>query len=816
MKLTLKWLNEFVNVDGLSAEQIADRLSMLGLEVDAVVHLSRGLEGLVTARIRQVLPHPDADRLTVCQVEVGNETIQVVCGAPNAREGLLTAIARPGVTLPGGMKIKKAKVRGQESLGMLCSARELGLSEEHSGILEISGDIASGVDLGQALGLDDVLIEIDLTPNRPDCASVLGIAREVAGFAGRKLHPPVAREELQPHGPSHREFGVEILEPELCPRYAARKLTGITIAPSPPWLQQRLQAVGMRPINNIVDITNYVMLELGQPLHAFDLARLAGGRIVVRCPRAGEEQFFTLDGQERKLEPDMLMICDSERPVAVAGIMGGLESEVTPATTEILLESACFNPVSVRKAARRLNIASEASYRFERGVDPNGVDLALERAVRLMVELAGASLVEGGVDQYPGRKPEYVQPLRCRRVCDLLGMELSEQQIADYLRSIQFEVSEGRDGVLDVTVPSFRVDIEREVDLVEEIARLAGYNAIPISLPRISMDYPQRDPLRTLRQEVGRVFTARGFTEAINYSFSADRKFDQLLLPQDDRRRQVTRLLNPLAEEQSIMRSMLLPGLLDNIRHNLYHQRPDVALFETGKVFLQERKGAQPRERLQLCAVISGRRYPDAPSLYFSGFASDILDLKGVAETLFDALAVRGGQSSPVFAGTPNKIEPYCQEGSAILITDGASEIGLLGKLHQEVLRSFGIKQDVYFLEMDLEAVNSLPRVNKVFRSLPRYPCVKRDIALIVSEAVPAGELIAAVQGLGEKIIEQAELFDVYRGKPVETGKKSVALTVTYRSAEKTLDDETVDIVHKKIVNTLMSRFGGRYRDGQE
>ena len=816
MKLTFKWLNEYVNLDGLTAEQIADRLSMLGLEVDAVVHMARGLEGIRTARIHKVQPHPDADRLTVCEVEVGEDLIQVVCGAPNAREGLLTAIALPGVTLPGGMKIKKAKVRGQESLGMLCSARELGLNEEHSGILEISGDIGSGMDLAQALGLDDVMIEIDLTPNRSDCASVVGIAREVAGFAGRELRLPVDRKELPVLAGTHPEFAVEIRETELCPRYAARRLTGIRIAPSPQWLQQRLQAVGMRPINNIVDITNYVMLELGQPLHAFDFAKLAGGRIVVRCPQAGERQFSTLDGQLRTLEPDMLMICDAQRPVAVAGIMGGLESEVTGQTTDVLLESACFNPVSIRRTARRLNLASEASYRFERGVDPNGVDVALERAVRLMVELAGATLSEGGVDLYPGSRPELILPLRCRRVQDLLGMAISEDEIAAHLRSIQFGVAPGADSVLKVTVPSFRVDIEREIDLVEEVARLAGYNTIPTSLPQIGMDYPKREQLRTLRQEIGRIFTARGFTEAVNYSFSADRKFDQLLLPMEDQRRQVTRLLNPLAEEQAIMRSMLLPGLLDTVRHNHNHQQPDVAMFETGKVFFQRQEGVQPEERLQLCAVLSGKRYPEAAPLYFANCEADIFDLKGIAESVFQVLSLTGRHGSLVFAGATEQVQPYCQEGSTILIRDGATEIGLLGKINQQVLRAFGIKQDVYFLEMDLQEVNDLPRVNKVFQALPRYPSVKRDIALIVPEPVAAGELVASIMELGEKTIEQAELFDVYRGKPVEKGWKSVAVAITYRSADKTLDDETVDRVHEKIVNTLMSRFSGRYRDVQE
>jgi phenylalanyl-tRNA synthetase beta chain len=512
----------------------------------------------------------------------------------------------------------------------------------------------------------------------------------------------------------------------------------------------------------------------------------------------------------------MLMICDAVRPVAVAGIMGGLESEVTDATTEVLLESACFNPVSIRRTARRLNIASEASYRFERGVDPNGVDLALERAVRMMVDHAGAILVEGGVDLYPGRKPEHVQPLRCRRVCDLLGMELTPRQISEYLQSIQFGVAEAGEGVLSVHVPSFRVDIEREVDLVEEIARLAGYNDIPTSMPQITMDYPQHEPLRTLRQEMSRLFCARGFSEAINYSFSAEKKFDQLLLPPDDRRRKVTRLLNPLAEEQAIMRSMLLPGLLDNIRHNHNRQCADVALFESGKVFCQLAEGAQPEERLQFCAVLSGRRYAEAPPLYFAGQMADIFDLKGIVETVFQALALSGRPGSPLFVGTVERVQPYCEEGSAILIMGGDSVLGLIGQVRQQVLRAFGIKQEVYFLEIDLAGLNTLPRVTREFQSLPRFPAVNRDIALIVPEKIGAGELMDAVLGLGDRMIERAELFDVYRGKPVEEGKKSVAMSVTYRSAEKTLDDETVDIVHEKIVNTLMSRFGGRYRDGQE
>jgi phenylalanyl-tRNA synthetase beta chain len=815
MKFTLKWLEQYVSLDGLSSERLADKLTMLGLEVEAVKDMSQGLEGIVTARITRVGKHPDADRLVLCDVDVGGETVQVVCGAPNAREGLVTAIARPGTRLPNGMKIKKARVRGQESFGMLCAEDELGLSDDHTGIIELKDDVETGVDLITALGLDDVMVEIDLTPNRPDCTSVIGIAREVSGFTGNELRKPVSPDDLPVLDGKGCDYSVEIKEPELCPRYAARKLTGVAIGPSPSWLQQRLLAVGMRPVNNIVDITNFVMLETGQPLHAFDFRKLREGKIVVRCPAPGEEKFTTLDGKERTLEPDMLMICDAEHPVAVAGIMGGLDSEVTDGTTEILLESASFNPVNIRKTARNLNIPSEASYRFERGVDPNGVDLAMQRAVSLMVELTGASLEENGVDQYPGRRDLLELPLRVQRVRDLLGMNLSEEDIERYLKGIGFTVKQDSEAVFTVIVPSFRVDVEREIDLVEEIARLVGYNDIPTTLPRISMDYPQRDSLRTLRREVSTLLTSRGFTEAINYSFVSEKHADFLGLAEDDIRRKTTRMMNPLTEDQSVMRTMILPGLLENIRHNINHQTFDVALFEIGKIFIQHRVDDLPGETFQLCAVMSGRRYPGAVPLYFSEYRSDLFDLKGLAQSIFVMLNVQGKSGDIIFKPASGSGLSYTSGGFSLQIMDGDVQLGALGKLSESAAKKFSIKQDVYFLEMNLTLVDALPRGKKVFRSLPRHPSVNRDIALLVPETAAAGDLLQAVYDLDVEHVEKAELFDVYRGKPIQEGMKSVAISVTYRSADRTLDDETVDIFHNKIVNSLMSRFGGRYREGQ-
>lgn len=812
MKFTFSWLNEYILTEGLSAAQIADGLTMRGLEVDSITPLFADLEAITTARVTDVAKHPDADKLTVCTVDTGAETIQVVCGAPNVKAGMLTAIAKPGVRLPDGTKIKKSKVRGVASAGMLCSARELGLSDDHQGLIELNGHGATGVPLVDALGLRDTVIEVDLTPNRPDCASVRGIAREVGSFAGGTLRPLVTA--ATPLTGVDVGYEVIIDEPALCPRYTARKLTNVTVGPSPQWMQQRLTAVGMRPINNIVDITNYVMLECGQPMHAFDFTTLKGQKIVVRRPRAKETALTTLDGSQRQLDADMLLICDGERPVAVAGVMGGLETEITETTTTILLESACFDPVSIRRTARKLGIPSESSYRFERGVDPNLADIALERAVNLVVELAGATADATGVDVYPGKKAPLRLQLRTERLCSLLGMELNRDQIAHHLRSIEFTVTELDATTLMVVVPSFRVDIEREVDLVEEIARLVGYNEIPTSQPFIRMDYPKRDELRTLRQEVASIMTAQGFFEAINYSFVAEEHLDFCRLADNDPRRQVTRLLNPLSEDQGIMRSLLLPGLLENVRRNINFQRTDIRLFETGKVFLQKEPGVLPQERLFLSAVISGQRYPEAEPLYYAAQSADFFDIKGAAVNLFQVLRLQPTTSHTLFASDSQQVEPYCDPAHAVMLRDGDQTIGSLGAVHSETLKAFGIKQSVFFLEIDLECLLQLPRIPKQFAALPKYPSVKRDISLVVPDVVAAGDLLTAIQKQQQKYLESAQIFDVYRGKPIQAGHKSVALSLTYRSATTTLDDQSVDKIHSKIVTSLMTEFNASYREG--
>lgn len=805
MKFTLSWLREYLDTD-LDADTIAARLSMLGLEVDAVQPLCPDLSGVVVARVESVQRHPNADKLTLCDVSVGDGvTKRVVCGAPNVRAGLVTAMALPGAILPGGFTIKPTKIRGEASEGMLCSAKELGLSEEHAGIMEITAVVTPGQPIVAALGLDDTLIEVDLTPNRPDCASVIGIAREVAAFVGTTLTKPV--KEVPHLTGQGLPFRVLVEAVDDCPRYAARMVRNVTIGPSPDWLRQRLLAVGLRPINNVVDVTNFVMLEYGQPLHAFDFDKLKGGCIVVRKARAGET-IETLDGTNRTLDPEMLLICDAERPVAVAGVMGGANSEVGPHTTTILLESACFNPVTTRRTAGRLNMNTDASYRFERGVDPQGAPVAMERAIQLMVEVAGGEIVPDGIDFREGVKPPLELTLRVSRTCDLLGMQIDAATIAKTLASIEINCTVGDSETILVQVPSFRVDLEREIDLIEEVARLVGYNEIPTTLPLVPMRFPEQEAVRTLRQELAAVMIAQGFHEAVNYSFVAPQHADLLGLVADDARRRSVSLLNPLAEDQSVMRTTLLPGLLENARRNIYHQQLDVRLFEVGKVFYRREAHEQPEEEERLAAVLTGRRHPGASLLYAGEAKVDLFDVKAVVEELRDRLRLPQLEMVAAIAAPP-----YGDPELAMAITADGQVVGELGRINAKVQKGFGIKQELFYLDLSCRSLLALTAAPRAFAQLPKFPAVRWDLAVVVPEQVAAGEMVAAITGSGAEYLEQVELFDVFQGKNIGPGLKSVALALTYRAADRTLDDATVGKVHQKIIDLLLSRFHGQLRE---
>ncbi len=809
MKFTLDWLKEYIDID-LPVETLADRLTMLGLEVDNVEQLYQDLGPVKVARITDVRPHPDADRLTLCDVTVGPDSYRVVCGAPNAKPGLLTPIALPGTSLASGITVKKAKIRGQESIGMLCSERDLGISEDHIGIMELDQSVNDGQFLVEALSLDDTLIEVDLTPNRPDCASVIGIAREVAGFTNQKLRLPITN-ELPALTGEGVPFSVIVEDPEDCPRYAGRLLKNVTIGPSPWWLKKRLLSVGQRPINNVVDVTNLVMMEYGQPMHAFDFSKLSGGKIIVRRAKQ-DEKITTLDGETRQLDQEMLLICDGENPVAVAGVMGGENSEVSDTTTEILLESACFNPISIRRTARQLNLGTESSYRFERGVDPQVAPKAMERAVQLLVEIAGAEVVENGYDCVAGIEKREDIKLRVSRTNDLLGMQLSSVEITRCLESIELQVTPSDDDTLVVTPPSFRIDLEREVDLIEEVARLQGFNEIPTSMPMVPMSFPELERSLDLRKKLAAMLTGQGFFESINYSFVDQNSFDNLKLSSDDPNRQVVALLNPLSEDQNIMRTMMLPSLLQNIQRNTSRQNSDIRLFEIGKVFHPTAESELPNENMRLAGVMSGRRHPASSLLYYGPEAVDINDCKGIVESIFHELRVPDARKTDTTAEAA-KIPVYLQADFYLRFEAGGKFVGHLGKVDNDVLKSFGIKQDVFFFDLDVDIITGLEPEPKVFAALPKYPSVKWDIALVVPEKVPSGDLLDSIKSSGENLVESTEIFDVYRGKGIEKGHKSVALSITYRSAEQTLDDPTVNKVHQRLIKMLEAGFEGRMRD---
>ncbi len=808
MKFTLHWLQEYVRLDNPSAEELADRLTMLGLEVDAVERLFEDLAPLKTALVTSAKPHPNADKLTLCRVLVGTEEYQIVCGAPNVRKDLCVVIALPGTTLPGDFKIKKSKVRGVESEGMLCSERELGLGEDHTGIMELPAGTPHGKSFLEITGLSDTLFEVDLTPNRPDCASVIGIAREVAGITKKNLTVPFKSTTLQENSSS---FSVSVEDPDLCPRYAARLIKGITVGPSPWWMRKRLLSVGMRPINNIVDITNLVMMEYGQPLHAFDYDCIADKQIIVRTARDHERQFTTLDNTVRAIDPETLMICDSNGPVAVAGVMGGLDSEVTEDTTNVLLESACFNPVSIRRTARNLNLPSEASFRFERGVDPGGTLDAMERAVTLMCEIAGGTAEPGGIDVRDGLTAPPVLMLRIPRTAELLGVSLTAGQVKELLESIEIPCEIVDDDTLRVFVPTFRVDLEREVDLVEEVARLIGYNEIPVSLPAVDLSYPEQDQERVKRNRVNAFMTSVGFSEAINYSFYSSEYSNFLELSEHDRRRRQVKILNPLSEDQDVMRTSLLPGLLDNVRRNVNFQQLSCRLFEIGKVFFPSAVDSLPDEPSRIAAVLCGQREGSHVPFHCKDDQVDIYDAKGAVEALLQEMRLSGRLR--LIPAAVDSVEPFAEASYALNLTKDDEAIGTIGKLKSHILKKFGIKKEVYYLDLDFTALCDLASEPKSFTALPVFPSVKRDIALVVPMSAPSGDLVTAVLQSGEKLVEHCDVFDVYQGDKIESGFKSVALSITYRSQTKTLTEKNVEKAHNKLVKLLAGTFSGSFRE---
>jgi len=800
MKVTLNWLKEYVDFD-LSADELSHRLTMLGLEVDGMEHHGDGLDSVIVARLADVSPHPEADRLTICKVETGSATVQVVCGAKNHKTGDLVALAQVGTVLPGDFKIKKSKIRNQESFGMLCSKKELGLGEDADGIVILPDDLPLGRPVFEVLGMKDVMYEIGLTPNRSDCLSAVGIAREVSAMVDNPLHLPMPG--LQETGTQASDkTSVIINDADFCPRYAARLIEGVKIGPSPDWMVRRLEAVGVRSINNVVDITNFVMMELGQPLHAFDFNLLREQRIVVR--RAGDgDKFTTLDGQERTLEANDLVICDGVGPIALAGVMGGLDSEVQDDTEDILLESAYFNPVAIRRTSKRLGLHTESSHRFERGTDVDMVPLALDRAAALIVELAGGTVAPGAVDVYPERITRRTVKITASRTSEVLGLELGLDDISAKLSAIGLKCESG-DGALIVEIPNFRPDLEREIDLIEEVARLVGYDQIPVTMPVSKLTCQQLPAHLSMERKVRDQMTRLGFSEVINYSFFNAGCLDRISLCEDDPRRQNVRILNPLAEDQSVMRTTLVPNLLETTARNLAYRCEDLALFELRPVF-QPFDGADlPQESLRLTAILCGRREPLGWAQ--SDVKVDFFDMKGAVEELLSSLRING------LTWNNQSEETFYHPGKSCAVYHGNRLLGTLGELHPEVLYEYDLGQSAILCDLDVEALFEIGGGKTQFQPLSRYPDVQRDSAFLVDEEISAQQVLMVLNRVKIKDLEKIELFDVYSGEGVPEGKKSLAIRASYRAMDRTLTDELIQNLHGKLVRAMEKELSAELR----
>ena len=798
MKVSLSWLRQYVSVD-MEIDRLSDALTMAGLEVDAVWDRYDDMEKVFVGRIEAVRPHPNADKLRLCDVAIKDRKVTVVCGAPNAEAGMLSALALPGTRLADGSVLEASTIRGAASEGMLCSEAELGLGKDRSGIMALDAGLSVGERLARALNLSDPVMEIELTPNRPDCLSIIGIAREVAAICGARMHYP---EIAQPHTEDRIEdyTSVTIEAPDHCPRYAAALVCEATVGPSPDWIQQRLLSVGLRPINNIVDITNFVMMETGQPLHAFDFDRLAEHRIVVRTA-APSESFTTLDGKARSLTSDMLMICDGEKPVAVGGVMGGENSEIDAGTSRVLIESAYFHPASIRRTAKALGLGTDASHRFERGVDPEGTLTALKRAAALTAEIGGGQLIGGIIDVHPKPTPAKTLSLSAEATNRLLGTDLTAEQITGLLSSIDFSVAGKKDGALSVSVPTFRVDVRRPEDLMEEVARLWGYNRIPQTSPLIPAQKPPRTERRDFRGRIRTLLTGFGFTETVNYSFAASRAVDLLQLDPQDRRRRSVALLNPLTEDQSVMRTTLTSGLLETVRRNLTRQMRDLKLFEIGKAFIDNGPGQLPEEIEILGGILTGRRFPLA--WHSEDVPCDFYDIKGAVEGLLEGLSVDGVG----FTRLPDEACDYFRPGRSARILARSENIGIVGEVHPAVMKHFDIDQTVFLFEIELERLRSQMPDTVCAAPIPRFPAVSRDITLILDEDTEARLILDRLKDMNEPLVERVALFDVFTGSPVAEGKKSLSFRITYRSHEKTLEDESVNRLHQKISKALLEEF---------
>ena len=797
MKAPLKWIKDHVDIN-VDIKEYIDAMTLSGSKVEGVVDMAEDIEKVVVGKIVEIEPHPNADKLVVCKVDIGSEVLQIVTGAPNVKEGDIIPLALVGAKLPGG-KIKAAKLRGVESYGMMCSIDELNLSKDYlpdapdDGVYVFKEDLPLGMDIRDALDLDKV-IEFEITSNRPDCLSVIGLARETSATlkVPFKKREPVVKEEAD--GDINAIASIEIEDPDLCYRYSSRIVKDVKVGPSPAWMQRRLAAAGMRPINNIVDITNYVMLEYGQPMHAFDFEKLEGSKIIVRRAKEGEE-ITTLDSQVRRLDSSMLCICDAVKPVCIAGVMGGENSEVTESTRMLLLESATFNSASIRHTSKKIGLRSEASSRYEKGLDTENTVAALNRCAELIEELGAGKVVKGIIDVYPRPYVKKVLKFEPERVNAFLGTDIPAEEMVRILKALEFEVDEEK---MTLSPPSFRRDIEHFQDICEEIARFYDYNNIkPTLLSGKEATQGRKTYKQRMEDIIRNTMTGCGLNEAYTFSIVSPKVFDQIDIPEDSPLRRTIVISNPMGEDFSILRTTTIPEMLKSLSVNNNRKIPEARLFELAHVYIPVDGQQLPDERQTLTL-----------GMYGSGI--DFFELKGCVEQLLSNMGIEKAEFRPE---TDNPTFHPGRTARLFVWKNGErKDCGVLGEIHPEVAKKNECPQRTYVAMLDVETLIEASSLEKQHNQLPKFPAVTRDLAIVVDDNVYVADLMAAIQEKGGEFLEYVNLFDVYKGEQVPEGKKSVAFALSFRSNDRTLKDEDVNVAMDRILKNLEKGFDAQLR----
>lgn len=810
MQVSIKWLKDYIDFTE-TPEQLADKLTMAGIPVENVVDPGEGLEKVVTGRIEKLEPHQNSDHLQICTMNVGlAENIIIVTGAQNVAEGQVVPVAMVGAHLPNGMKISKGKLRGVASSGMLCSAQELKLDleklpeEQKTGIFILPSDTPVGIPAKDVLGLNDVVLEFELTANRADCFSVFGLVREIAAITGNKPHFPEIKVNEDDNTKLNDIFSVEIADPDLCSRFSTRMLKNVKIGPSPEWMQQRLEGAGIRSINNVVDVTNFVMIELGHPMHAYDYDKITGKKLIARRAIEGEE-LHTLDDTSRKAKGEMLVIADSEKAAGLAGIMGGFETEITDTTTTVVLESADFYGPCIRRTARACGLSSEASGRFERGVDSETTIKALDRAAQLLQEMGACTVCEGIVDVYPNPKQANYVTFTPEQINNHLGTNIAKDVMLNIITSVGFDVTKDENDEITVKVPSWRNDVTCMADISEEIARLHGFDKIKSTLPNgVSMQGTQ-SAKQTFIDKVKASLSSQGLYETISFALTNEETFNKLNIPQDSPLRKAVPIMNPLSDEYPLVRTTLLSSIFDNLARNLARKNDDVALFEVGSVFFPKALPVTelPDEVVKIAGAITGRR--NAQGWNQTNDMVDFYDAKGIIEELLANLRVT---RYTVETGTHYAMHP----GKTALFKKGRDVIATVGEVHPAVLSAYGITKPVYIFELDATTVMKYMAKDLKYKALPKYPATSRDLAMLVDVDVNAADIEKAMTKAAGQNLTQITLFDVYTGKQVEEGKKSLAFSLTFQSNDKTLTDAEIDPAIEKIVAKLQKDFNANLR----